>query len=111
MEKRNLSDRMNPDPKGHFGTAGLLTRLLSLALKTSREGELLNLKYQFSHTTKGKQIIIALVQKSAKTKVERGRMRGVCFLMFKSSENCKAKGWQVRAKEVLEWGTGRFQRP
>ncbi len=48
----------------------------TLTLETSQEGELLKVKYRATHAVNGSRILIALLQKVARSKVERGENAG-----------------------------------
>ena len=61
----------------------------SLTLQAHPEGEHLRVEYQATHVAKGSRVLIAIVQKSARLKWNVVKMRGVCFLMYRSYENCK----------------------
>jgi hypothetical protein len=48
----------------------------TLALQANQEGDMLKVQYQATGAIKGSNLVLALVQKSAKTKVERGENAG-----------------------------------
>ena len=57
---------------GQLGTSPAAT----LSLQAVQEGERLNIKYQTTHVGIGSRLLIAIVQKSAQTKVARGENAG-----------------------------------